>query len=387
MHQTTETLIIGGGVIGSSIAYHLARAGQQVLVVERAGIAEAPAASWASAGGVRRQGRDPAEAALASAAIARWPTLEAELDADVHYRQGGQLLLAETREEVNQLVTFVAAQHTMGFADVRLVQETELRELAPFLAPTVLVGSYSPADGQADPALTTRAFAAAAQRRGATYWLHTACLGLLREGNRVVGVKTSRGEVHAGQTVLAAGAWSDTLAESIGLTLPIRTGVYQMLRSTPATPGLLRPVVGALGRQLSLKQLPDGSFLLGGGWPGDATADRAGFMMREASVAGSWAAASAILPAVGAQQIAASWCGMEAEAFDDVPLIGPATGIEGLFLAVGFSGHGFAIAPAVGEALAEELLGRPAAALGGLRPSRATGFDREAVKRFRAARV
>jgi sarcosine oxidase subunit beta len=87
---------------------------------------------------------------------------------------------------------------------------------------------------------------------------------------------------------------------------------------------------------------------------------------------------------VGEQRIAASWCGLEAEAFDDVPLIGPAVGVEGLFLAVGFSGHGFAISPAVGEALAEELLGRPAAALGGLRPSRAAGLDREAVERFRA---
>lgn len=310
MVQTTEVLIIGGGVIGSSLAYHLARAGQQVVVVERGGIAEAPTASWASAGGVRRQGRDSAEAALASAAIARWPTLEAELDADVHYRQGGQLLLAETEDEVDQLVAFVAAQHAMGFSDVCLVQGTELRELVPGLAPAVLAGSYSPADGQADPALTTRAFATAAQRGGATYWLHTACLGLLREGDRVVGAKTSRGEVRARQTVLAAGAWSDTLAESVGITLPIRTGVYQMLRSTPATPGLLRPVVGALGRQLSLKQLPDGAFLLGGGWPGDATADRAGFTMREASVAGGWAAASAILPAVGAQQSArcgAAW--------------------------------------------------------------------------------
>lgn len=387
MHHTTETLIIGGGVIGSSIAYHLARAGQRVLVVERAGIAESPAASWASAGGVRRQGRDPAEAALASAAIARWPTLEAELDADLHYRQGGQLLLAETEDEVDQLVTFVAEQHAMGFTDVRMVQGSELRELAPGLAPTVLAGSYSPADGQADPALTTRAFAAAAQRAGARYWTHTPCIGLLREGNRVVGVKTSRGAVGARQTVLAAGAWSDTLAETIGLTLPIRTGVYQMLRSTPATPGLLRPVVSALGRRLSLKQLADGSFLLGGGWPGDATADRTGFTMREASVAGGWAAASAILPAVGAQQIAASWCGLEAEAFDEVPLIGPATEVEGLYLAVGFSGHGFAIAPAVGEALAEELLGRPASVLDGLRPSRAAGFDREAVERFRTARV
>lgn len=387
MKQLVETLIIGGGVIGSSLAYHLAHAGQQVVVVERGGIAEAPAASWASAGGVRRQGRDPAEAALASAAIARWPTLEAELDADLHYHQGGQLLLAETEEEVDQLVSFVAAQRAMGFTDVRLVQGAELRELASGLTPAVLAGSYSPADGQADPALTTRAFAAAAQRLGATYWLHTACLGLLCEGDRVVGAKTDRGEVRAGQTVLAAGAWSDTLAASVGLTLPIRTGVYQMLRSTPAPPGLLRPVVGALGRQLSLKQLPDGSFLLGGGWPGDATADRVGFTMREASVAGGWAAASAILPAVGAQQIAASWCGLEAEAFDEVPLIGPAVGVEGLVLAVGFSGHGFAIAPAVGEALAEELLGRPAAALDGLRPARAIDFDPEAVERFQAARV
>jgi sarcosine oxidase subunit beta len=387
MHHTTETLVIGGGVIGCSIAYHLARAGRQLLVVERAGIAEAPAASWASAGGVRRQGRDPAEAALASAAIARWPTLEAELDADVHYRQGGQLLLAEIEDEVNQLATFVAEQHAMGFTDVRLLQGAELRELAPGLAPAVLAGSYSPADGQADPALTTRAFAAAAQRVGATTWIHSTCLGLLREGDRVVGAKTSRGEVRAGQTVLAAGAWSDTLAASVGLTLPIRTGVYQMLRSTPATPGLLRPVVGALGRQLSLKQLPDGSFLLGGGWPGDVTADRAGFTMREASVAAGWAAASAILPAVGEQQIAASWCGLEAEAFDEVPLIGPAVGVEGLFLAVGFSGHGFAIAPAVGEALAEEILGRPTGALDRLRPSRITGFDSEAVERFRTARV
>jgi len=194
MPQTVETLIIGG-VIGSALAYHLARASHSVLVVERVGIAEAPAASWASAGGVRRQGPDPAEAALASAAIARWPTLEAELGADLHYRQGGQLLLAETDDEAAQLVAFVAQQQALGFADVRLVQGAELRELVPGLAPAVLAGSYSPADGQADPTLTTRAFAAAAQRAGAQYWTHTTCLALRRVGDRVVGAQTANGEV------------------------------------------------------------------------------------------------------------------------------------------------------------------------------------------------
>ena len=150
MTYTSDYVVIGGGVIGSSIAYHLARAGQSVLVVERHKPATAPAASWASAGGVRRQGRDPAEAALASAAIARWPRLEAELEADLHYRQGGQLLLAETTEEVEQLIAFVAEQRAMGFGDVRLVAGDELREIAPALAPRLLAASYSPADGQAD---------------------------------------------------------------------------------------------------------------------------------------------------------------------------------------------------------------------------------------------
>jgi len=384
LRYTTEFLIIGGGVIGSAIAYHLARAGQAVLVVERDAPATAPAASWASAGGVRRQGRDEREAALASATIARWPSLEIELDADLHYRQGGQLLVAETEGEAEQLVAFVEQQHAMGFEDVRLIQGAELRELAPALAPQVLAASYSPADGQADPARTTRAFAAAAERAGARYLTHTACAALRRETDRIVGAHTAQGDIDAGQTVLAAGAWSDHLAASVGLMLPIRTGVYQMLRSTPASPGLLRPVVSALGRQLSLKQLPDGAFLLGGGWPGDATGDRTGFTLRQASVAGGWEAAAAILPALRTQQLEHAWCGLEAECFDGVPLLGPAVGVTGLTLAVGFSGHGFALAPAVGATVAADLLGQGAPSLDALRPSRAGAFAPEVLERFRS---
>src|SRR5712691_3291872 len=107
----SEVLIIGGGVIGSSIAYHAARQGRQVLVVERSGeVASEPAASWASAGGVRRQGRHPAEAKLAVEAIERWRTLEEELAANLHYRRGGNLLLAETETEAEQLTVYVRHQ-------------------------------------------------------------------------------------------------------------------------------------------------------------------------------------------------------------------------------------------------------------------------------------
>src|SRR5260370_22010794 len=109
----TDILIVGGGVIGNSIAYHLARQGRQVLVIDRSNSADSPSASWASAGGVRRQGRHPAEAKLAIEAIQRWKTLEQELDADLGYRRGGNLLLAESDIEINYLHAFVDQQHEM----------------------------------------------------------------------------------------------------------------------------------------------------------------------------------------------------------------------------------------------------------------------------------
>src|SRR5579884_2461135 len=256
----TEVLVIGAGVMGSSIAYHLARQGRRVLVVERADVAVEPAASWASAGGVRRQGRHAAEAQLAAEAIARWPTLEEELGADVRYRQGGNLLLAESEAEAEQLAAHVQRQHALGFSDVRLLDRRETLALVPGLNERVVAGSFSPADGQADPALTTRAFAQAAQRHGASYWTKTTCSALLVEGQRVVGARVERGEtqevqeVRAEQIVLAAGAWSDELMAAVGVQLPIRARALQMVLSTPAVPGSLRPVLSALGRSLSLKQ-------------------------------------------------------------------------------------------------------------------------------------
>ncbi len=157
--MNAEILIIGGGVIGSSIAYHLARQGRQGLVIERSSVAASPAASWASAGGVRRQGRHRAEAKLAVEAIERWRALEQELAADLRYCRGGNLLLAESDAEAEQLTVFVQQQQAMGFADVRLVDREEAHTLVPGLNDRVMAGSYSPSDGQADPALTTRGMA------------------------------------------------------------------------------------------------------------------------------------------------------------------------------------------------------------------------------------
>ena len=129
----TDILVIGGGVIGNSIAYHLASRDARYLSLIDHTIANSPAASWASAGGVRRQGRHPAEAKLAIDAIQRWKTLELELEADLHYRRGGNLLLAESDIEANQLSKFVDKQHEMGFTDVQFVDRHEALSLVPEL--------------------------------------------------------------------------------------------------------------------------------------------------------------------------------------------------------------------------------------------------------------
>ncbi len=379
----SDVLIIGAGVMGSAIAYHIARQGQRVLVVEQAAPAVTPAASWASAGGVRRQGRHAAEARLAIEAIERWQTLEEELEADLQYRQGGNLLLAESDEEAEQLAAFVEQQHEHGFSDVRLVDRQEARALVPGLNDRVVAGSYSPRDGQADPALTTRAFAAAAQRHGAVYWNETRALALLRQGARIVGARTARGEVRTGHVVLAAGAWSDELAATVGLRLPIRTRALQMILSDAAPPDTLRPVLSAVGRSLSLKQLAGGEFLLGGGWPGDPTPDRRSYTLRPDSIRGNWATACELLPVVSRQHVARSWCGLEAESFDGIPLIGAVAGLDGLTLALGFSGHGFALSPAVGRCVADLIAGRPVPGLDGLRPDRMTDFPHDQVEAFK----
>lgn len=379
---STDILIIGGGVIGSSISYYLTRQGRQVLVIDKLQIADSPAASWASAGGVRRQGRHPAEAKLALEAIQRWKNLEQELQANVDYRQGGNLLLAESDIEVNFLSKFVAQQHEMGFADVKFIDRKEALSIVPGLNERVLSGSYSPYDGQADPILTTRAFAKAAQGFGANYWTGVYTIRLLKQNGHIIGAQTEQGDVKADHVVVAAGAWSDELATSIGIRLPLRTRALQMILSTPSSHYQLKPVISAVGRTLSLKQIVNGSFLLGGGWLGDPSHDRNSYTMRSSSIESNWVTAKELLPVVGEEHIARTWCGLEAQSIDDIPFIGQIPGLSGLTLAVGFSGHGFALSPAVGRCVADQINGLQTPELDALHPSRISSFTPESVEAF-----
>jgi sarcosine oxidase subunit beta len=381
---SVEVLVIGGGVIGSSIAYHVARQGRTVLVVEHSEVALEPVASWASAGGIRLWEQDPPEAPLALAALARWPTLAEELDADLGYCQAGHLMLAENDAETEQLRTLAQRQRTLGFADMSFVDRQAAFSIVPGLGEQVVAGIFSPSSGHADPRLATRAFANAARRHGAIYWTSTTCLALQRVGDRVVGAQTERGAVQAQQTVLAAGAWNRELAAAVGIQLPLKICVLQVLLSAPAEPGILRPVLTATGREVSLKQRADGAFVVGGGWQGDPTPDGRSYTLRQERIERNWAIARDLFAPLRTLQRVSAWGGLQAQSIDDLPLIGSVPTVEGLALACA-SWYGFALSPAIGRSMADNLAGLPAPELDQLSPHRIAHIDPARVAAFIAA--
>lgn len=360
MSRSSKIVVVGGGVIGCSIAWHLAREGAGVILLEERDIAAA--ASGASAGGVRQQGRDPREMPLALAAIARWADLERELDADLHYYREGHLVACEQESKLPVARQSVTDQRALGL-EIEYVDGPDLRDLCPGLAEHVVAGTYTPTDGHANPELTTRTFADAARRAGAEVRTGVAARKLTHTSHRVTGVETSEGIELADHVVLAAGAWTRELVAPLGIDLPLEPAGLQMILSRPM-PKLLRQVVGAYGRPLSLKQLRDGNYLIGGGWPGDFDMISGVGTTRSESIAGSRETASAIFPVLNGMEIERSWVGIEAIAVDEIPVIDRVPGYEDCTVAAGFSGHGFALSPIVGQLVAESVLeGQPSISL------------------------
>jgi sarcosine oxidase subunit beta len=354
---TRAIVVVGGGLIGLSAAFHIRRADRRVrvTVLERGRVGDA--ASSASAAGVRVMGRDPAERALALESLARWPDLDRELQAKTGYRRSGGLRVALDEAGWAEARATVADQRADG-VPVELVGAAAAHRLAPGLSPECRGGVHCAIDGQAEAVATVRAWAAAARRLGASVEEGVGAEALVVEGARVVGLVRSDGaRVSCDTAIVAAGAWSAGLLAKIGLSLPLRGRGLQMLL-TDAAPASLTPVVGAFGRPLSLKQLADGAYLIGGGWPArvpDEAVNR--WEVLDDSVRGSFELARAVYPPLSARSVARSWAGIEAFTPDDLPVLGPVDGLDGLLVAAGFSGHGFALVPTVGDVLARLALG------------------------------
>jgi len=377
--SSRDVVIIGGGISGTAAAYELARSGATVTLIEKGGLASM-ASGWTLAG-VRQSGRHPVELPLATAAVRRWEQLASELVGDVGYRQEGNLRLARTPEEVPIIAELVREQRAHGLEVDFLDGNQAVRAVAPALAETIVAASYCPSDGHADPVATVRAFAAAAQRHGATVRTETTVTGLSVVAGRVRGVQTDAGAIAADAVVIAAGVHSDELCALAGLELPITVRLTGVVQTTPVPP-LLRQVLGVANADFAGRQQVDGRLRMSGSagawhWPnGRRKLGSEDVLPPAHNVAAIIARGIAVLPALAEARVARVWAGLLDMTPDGLPVLERVPEIEGLVIAAGFSGHGFCLGPVTGRIICELVMqGRSSLPIEGFRRGRFAGMN------------
>lgn len=344
-----DVVIIGGGVSGTAACYELAWSGVSVTLVEQGSLASM--ASGLSLGGVRQSGRAPAELPFSQAAVRRWENLADELEADIEYRQEGNLRLARTPEEVETLAHMVEAQRVLGLDLTLLPDNAAVREVAPALSEAVQAASYCPTDGHANPTATVQAFAAAAERHGASILTHTTATGIDVRGGRVIGVQTSAGPIATDVVVIAAGVHSGHLCRTVGLELPLTITPASIVQTTPLRP-ILQQVLGTANADFSGRQAVGGRLLMNarvGPWQGLPNEEQ----LAARVIATISDRVAEVLPAFGQARIDRVWSGLLDITPDGLPVIERTSEVDGLIVAAGFSGHGFCLGPMTGRVIYE----------------------------------
>lgn len=372
-----DVVIIGGGISGAAAAYELARAGASVTLVEKGALASM-ASGW-TLGGVRQSGRHPAEMPLARAAVRRWMALAEELDADVEYRQDGNLRLARTPDEIPVISAVVEDGRRLGLELEFLPDTASVRTVAPALSERVLAASFCPTDGHANPAAAVAAFAAAAERHGAVIRTHTAVTAIGAVGGRVRGVQTTAGPISADVVVAAAGVHTDHLLRPLGLELPIAVAHVSVVQTVPLPP-LIGQVLGVANADFAGRQEVGGRIRATGGskpWAWPAAVLGADAVQPPArGVEKVIALGRMILPALAEAGVARVWGGLIDQTPDGLPVIERTPEVEGLLIAAGFSGHGFCLGPITGRLIGDLVTeGRSSLPLGAFRRSRLAGTD------------
>ncbi|MEW6522050.1 MAG: FAD-binding oxidoreductase [Bacillota bacterium] len=354
MTERTGVVIIGGGVIGCAIAYYLARSGySDVMVLEQSYLASGSTGRCGA--GVRQQWGTEMNCILSRESVRRFETLNEELayPGDIEFKQRGYLILAHSEREWEQFAKNLRLQQSLGIP-ARAVDPHEARELVPMLNTEGLLGAtFCPTDGHCNPFYVTQAYARAAARLGVSIRTFTRVEAIVIHGGRVRGVSTPAGDIEAEVVVNAAGAYAGEVGRLAGLELPVYSERHQILVTEPVAPAL-DPMVLSFSRHLYCQQTPHGSFIMGLGDPAEPRGTDTGhswqFLQRMA------ARVTELLPPLAGLRVVRQWSGSYNISPDRQPILGPAGTVGGLFLAVGFSGHGFMLAPVVGETLAALIL-------------------------------
>ncbi|KKM11629.1 FAD-dependent oxidoreductase [Clostridiales bacterium PH28_bin88] len=357
MRSTAQVVIIGGGVVGCAIAYNLAKKGyKDVVVLERAYLASG--ATGRCGAGVRQQWGTETNILLSRESVKKFEHLEEELGyaSSIEFKQKGYILLAYTERQMQQFIRNVALQTSLGIP-VRLVTPGEAKEIVPTLNIEGLLGAaYCPTDGHANPFHVTQAYAEAARRLGAEINTYTEVHGIKTHHDRVTAVITSKGDIQTSLVVNAAGAHAGVISKMAGLDLPLYAERHQALVTEPVEP-IQNPMVISFHHHLYCQQTPHGSFIMGIGDPNEPKSFniRSGWQFLE-EVSRQ---VTQVLPVLKEVRVVRQWAGLYDMSPDANPILGECPPVKGLYVAAGFSGHGFMIAPMVGQVIAEMILGEP----------------------------
>jgi len=362
MKNTADAVIVGGGCMGASVAWHLAQLGlTNVVLVER----EAQLATGSTgknAGGVRHQFSHPANIDLSIESIAMMANFEAVVGTPIDFHQDGYLFLLSKATNVATFLKNVQLQKSRG-VDVQWLSPAEAQALAPGLDVTGVKGAtYCAADGVADPNGVTVGFAKGAQAKGVEIIRETEVTGIRLDRNRVAEVRTSRGNIATPLVVNAAGPWAKGIGRMLGVDVPVEPERRHIFIASPPGGGSWDDA-GNAGRVPRNKLLVidfDSTFYFhreGGGLlfgmgdpdeqPGFDITVRWDFLPKVIEVA------MQRLPALADAAISHAWAGLYEMTPDHNPIIGPSSDVDGFYTIAGFSGHGFQHAPAAGRILAD----------------------------------
>jgi len=354
MIKRASVVIIGGGIIGCSIAYNLAKLGcKNVVLFEKDSLSSG--ATGRCGAGIRQQFGTKMNCILARESIKIFENLSQELDYDIELNQGGYLILAYTEKEVNQFKKNVALEQSLGI-DARYITVEEAKEIVPPLnTEGVLAVTFCPTDGHANPFNTNFAYAEAAQRLGVKIYTFTEVKEIETAKNKIVAVNTDKGKILTPIVVNAAGGYSGEIGKMVGVDLPVYSQRHQILITEPVDP-LFRPMLISFSRNFYCQQTPHGSIIMGCGDPSEPKGH---------DIGSSWQFAremarkmTKVIPLLKEVSMVRQWSGLYNVSPDAQPILGKHPQVEGFYMAIGFSGHGFMLAPVTSKLIAELILKR-----------------------------
>jgi sarcosine oxidase subunit beta len=353
--KITSVVIIGGGVIGTSAAFHLAEAGVDVVLVERAELGSGSTAR--AAGGIRAQFSDALNIQIAQRSLAAFREFARRPGWEIDFKRVGYLFVLSREADVALFETHVAVQNAYGVPS-RMLTKAQARALCPLLeGDDILAAAFSPDDGHVTPEAVVQGYAFAARALGAQIRVGCEAIEIRTAGSEISEVVTDSGSIRTNVVICAAGAWSRRCGEMVGVQLPVTPLRRQVLFTEP---------MAALPPQLPFTIDFESSFYFHREGPGlligmsDAN-EQPGFSVETTDdwVPGLVDIASRRAPRIAEVGIRGGWAGLYEVSPDHNAVIGEAAAPSRFIYATGFSGHGFLQGPAVGEILRDLVLERP----------------------------